>query len=145
MNRADDLAAIRGLVHTYADVISRRTWDDLAGVLHPDVEIELHIGGRDPMAFHGRDAFVSFVAPSVDQFDFFVFQTVNLRVDLDGDDRATGSLHMSELRQRDGEFSQVHGHYADTFRRLDDRWWFTERRYRTLGRTAVPGTPLELF
>ena len=144
MRRADDYVAIRRLLDAYADVVCRREWDELSELFHPDVAITIAKAGGDPIEVTGPESFAAFVGPAMAGFEFFVFQILNARIDFIGEHRATSRMFMSEIRQADGEFSQVYGRYDDTFRRIDGRWWFTERGYQTLARTTRAAITLEI-
>jgi hypothetical protein len=145
MSRADDHVAVRRLLDAYADVVCRRDWDELPELFHPEVAITIAKAGSAPIEVSGPEAFASFVDPAMAGFEFFLFQILNARIDFTGEHRATSRLFMSEIRQSAGEFSQVYGRYDDTFRRIDGRWWFVARHYRTLARTTSASVSLEIF
>jgi len=144
MSRADDHVAIRRLLDAYADVVCRREWDELSDLFHPDVTITIAKAGSAPIEVTGPEAFGEFVGAAMAGFEFFVFQILNARIDFTGEHRATSRMFMTEIRQSDGEFSQVYGRYDDTFRRIDGWWWFVARYYRTLARTTNASFSLEM-
>lgn len=144
-DRTDDHVAIRRLLDAYADVVCRREWDDLAALFDPDVTIAIAKAGGDLIEISGPTEFAAFVGPAMEPYEFFVFQILNARIEFESDDRATSRMFMTEIRQAHGDFSQVYGRYDDTFTRRDGRWWFTDRRYRTLARTATAAGRLDVF
>ncbi len=137
--------AIRRLLDAYADVVCRSEWDELDDLFDPDVSITIAKAGGDHLEVAGTAAFARFVGPAVGAFDFFVFQILNARIEFVAEHRATSRMFMTEIRQVGDTFSQVYGRYDDTFGRIDGRWWFTERRYRTLARTADAAIHLDIF
>ncbi|MGZ4714128.1 MAG: nuclear transport factor 2 family protein [Acidimicrobiia bacterium] len=136
-----DEVAIRALIAAYADVVNRRTWAELAELFLPDAPIELDLRDRPPMRFVGSDAIGEFVGGALEQYPFFEFVALNVRVELrlDGDvDRAGVRTYMCELRQdHAGAPSRAFGVYQDVVGRDPDRprhWRFARRSYRSLGR-----------
>lgn len=134
-----DHAAIDRLGRAYADVVDRRDWPALHALFLPDITIELDLVTAPTRTLVGPDAFAAFVGPAMERFAFFEFVILNSHVDLapDGDpDVATARLFMCELRQAHGELQRkdVFGCYRDTYRRVDGRWWFAHRRYRSMAR-----------
>ena len=98
----------------------------------------------------------AFLDEAVGRFDFFVFAPVNSVIELypGGDrDSATARFWMREDRHTAGSendtpehaaaWSSAHGLYRDTYRRVDGRWWFARRHYRSLARTGPDSTVLE--
>ena len=142
-----DYVAVSRLHHAYADIATRRAWDELDEIFVPEIPVTIDLRDRDPFVFDSRDAFREFVSAAVDRFEFFEFVILNSRVYLEheGDpDAAVARMYMSELRQDHAEqrWSQVYGVYLDRFRRIDRRWWFVARDYSSLAR---PAKDLEAF
>jgi len=134
-----DYVAVNRLQHAYADIATRRAWDELDEIFVPDIPITVDLRDRDPYAFDDCDAFREFVSAAVDRFEFFEFVILNTRVYLNhgGDpDAAMARMYMSELRQDHAEhnWSVVYGVYHDRFRRIDGQWWFVARDYSSLAR-----------
>jgi hypothetical protein len=135
-----DHIGVRRLQNAYADVVSRRAWDELDELFLPDATVSVGVGGQDPLRFTGPREFAGFVAKAVSRFEFFQFVILNTRIFLrhDGDpDAATARMYMSELRQDHaaGRWTLIYGIYHDHYRRIDGRWWFAARTYHTLART----------
>lgn len=136
-----DYIAVSRLHHAYADIATRRAWDELDEIFVPEIPVTVDLRDRDPYEFDSRQAFKDFVSAAVDQFEFFEFVILNSRVYLahGGDaDVAAARMYMSELRQDHAgrRWSAVYGVYHDQFRRIDGRWWFTARNYSSLARPA---------
>ena len=143
---AVDHVEIRRVQDAYADIVSRRRFDELVEVMRPDVVLDLDT--RDVVRqFNGPAAIGGFIHDAILQFEFFQFVILNTRIELrvGGDpDRASGRMYMSELRQtHDGHWSQVYGVYHDRFTRVDDRWWIAHRRYHSLARNNQPAQLFE--
>jgi hypothetical protein len=141
-----DYVAIRRLQNSYADVISRRAYGELHDLFLPaaPVVIELPSGTREVT---GPEEFGRFVEKRIADLAFFQFVILNSVIELsvDGDpDRATGRIHMCELRQggADGRFSVLYGLYRDDYARSDSRWWFAHRVFSPL---AVTERALDVF
>lgn len=146
-----DRLAIQQLQARYADLVARRAWPELADMYVPDMAYELDLGPRGTMQMVGPADAESFLDSAVARFDFFVFVPVNTVIDLypGGDhDAATARLWMREDRHETdvadhaAGWSSAHGLYQDTLRRIDGRWWFAERLYRSLARTGPDSTVL---
>jgi hypothetical protein len=143
----DDLVALTWLQSRYADVISRRAFGELDMLFLPTTTVEVDTVTHDVRRFTGPEPFGAFVETAIARFDHFVFAVLNATVDLDGADSARGRTFMCEIRHEhaSGEWSYAYGLYQDTFTRVDGRWWFATRRYRSMARTgpdaAVFGLP----
>lgn len=135
---AVDEVALRGLVATYADIVNRRTWDEFDALFVPDAPIELDLRDRPVLAFTGAGEIGEFIAGALDQYPFFEFVALNVRVmvRVDGDvDRAHLRTYMCELRQdHDANPSRAFGVYQDDVVRTADGWRFARRRYQSMGR-----------
>lgn len=146
-----DHVGVTRLQQAYADLASRRAWDELGELFLPDARIVIAVGGGDTIECDGPEPFAAFVGPSVDQFDFFEFVILNTRIEtsVGGDpDAAAARMWMCELRQfaDSGRWSVAYGLYQDVYRRVDGRWWFAKRDYRSLARTSLDGPrALETF
>jgi hypothetical protein len=141
MQETIDYIAVNRLQTAYADIATRRAWDELDEIFVADIPISINLRDRDAYEFEDRDAFREFVSAAVDRFEFFEFVILNTRVYLNHEgnpDAAVARMYMSELRQdhADRRWSVVYGVYHDQFHRLDDRWWFVSRNYSSLARPA---------
>ncbi|MFM7063706.1 MAG: nuclear transport factor 2 family protein [Actinomycetes bacterium] len=144
-----DHVAVARLTDAYADVVTRRAWPELATLFLPRCVLHLDTVTAPTRELEGPAAIGAFIGEAVERFSFFEFVVLNRRVELrvDGDaDRATARIFMCELRQDavDGRHTTAYGLYRDTYERVDGRWWFADRRYRSLARTAGAGAGADL-
>jgi hypothetical protein len=145
----DDVFAVQQLQAAYADVVSRRAWTELERLFLPDVTIEVDTVTTPARSFVGPADFIEFVSAACERFDHFQFVVLNSVVDVT-DDTARGRIFMCEIRHHAAEnvWSTAYGLYSDNYRKLDGRWWFAERQYRSLARTGpqegVFGLPADL-
>jgi hypothetical protein len=135
-----DYIAIRRLQDAYADVVTRRAWDELGDLFRPDAEVSVDVRVGEPRVMVGPDGIGTFIDRAIARFERFQFVVLGTVVDLAGADadRATARLYMCELRQSvdDGHESVAYGVYHDDYVRHEGRWWFARRRYHSLARTA---------
>ena len=133
-----DEAALRGLIATYADIVNRRTWREFDALFLPDAPIELDLRDRPQLTFTGPREIGQFIAGALEQYPFFEFVALNVRVMLraGGDfDRAVIRTYMCELRQdHDGNPSRAFGVYQDEAARTSTGWRFAQRHYQSMGR-----------
>ena len=133
------------LQSAYADVVTRRAWDELVDLFVPGAPIVVDTVTRDPIELHGAVELGAFVSGAIERFDFFSFTILNAVSDADpasGDGH--GRIHLCEVRHEAGAgWSRAYGRYEDRYRRTPDRWRIAERRYRSLGReTPEAGTEI---
>lgn len=132
--------AITRLQADYADVVTRRAFDELDALFTPDATVQLDLVTSPSRDFAGAAEFGSFVGGSIERFEFFEFVILNSVVRVSSETSATGRMYMCELRQdaASGGWSNVFGVYHDTYQRdpADDRWRFATRSYQSLARTG---------
>lgn len=145
-SETDDVVALWRLQSRYADVISRRAWPELHELFLPDTTVAIDTVTSPPRSITGPDAFGSFVAASIERFDHFAFVILNTVVELDGPDDGRGRIFMCEIRhdQASDTWQNAHGLYEDRYRRVEGRWRFAHRQYRSLARTGPGGIVLGL-
>ena len=132
-----DYIAIRRLQAAYADIVTRRAWDELAEIFRPDAEVIVDKMDGAPLVLSGPGGVGGFISGAIAHFDFFEFVILNTVIDIDGD-RATARMYIWELRHDPvGGRSNAYGLYRDEYLRADDRWWFAGRRYQSLARTMT--------
>lgn len=135
-----DHVAIGALQAAYGDAVSRRDWPAVVALFAPDAEVTLDLGRGEPRTL-GPAELVAFVEGAVARFDVFLFTVLNRVVtEVDGDD-ARGRVWLAEVRQdHDGVASTAYGLYEDHYVRTADGWRIAGRLYRSLARTAPPGS-----
>jgi hypothetical protein len=136
-----DYVALRRLLETYADVVNRRAWPELAEIFRADATVVVDKRDGSPLQLVGPRAVGTFIGGAIEQYDFFEFVLLNTRIFLAGGgdvDRATARVYINELRhhRETGTWSTAFGLYQDAYVRRDGRWWFAERRYNSLARTG---------
>ena len=148
-SETDDVVALWRLQARYADVVTRRAWSEMHELFRPDTPVHIDTVTAPARITSGPDEFVRFVARSLERFDHFAFVILNSVVDVavDGDpDAAEGRIFMCEIRHETAldMWHNAYGVYSDRYRRVDGRWWFAERRYRSMGRTGPESEVLGL-
>ncbi len=138
-----DYVAVRRLQDAYADIVTRRAWAELGGVMDPDCELALELGDRS-MSITGPEEIGRFIGGQLERFSFFEFVILNTVIDVDpAAGTAAARMYMAELRQdhSDGRRTNAFGVYHDRMARdASGRWRFTVRRYGSYSRTADEGT-----
>lgn len=138
LRAAVDEVAIRGLIAAYADVVDGRTWAEFADLFVADAPVVLDLRDRPPMTFTGPQEIGAFIETALEQYPFFEFVALNVRVLLATEadpDRARVRTYMCELRQdHAGTPSRAYGLYQDDVVRTADGWRFARRRYQSIGR-----------
>lgn len=138
-----DYIALRRLQSAYADVVTRRAWPELEGLFRPEAEVVIDRMDGEPLVLRGPRAVGDFISKAIERFDLFEFVVLNTVIDIQGE-RASARLYMWEARHDPiGGRSDAFGLYRDEHRRIDGRWWFSGRRYQTLGRSL--GAQLSVF
>ena len=136
-----DYLDIRRLQNRYADIVTRREWDELHEIMRPTCTLELDLGD-DSMTFDCPQAIGDFIGDQLTQFSFFEFVILNTVIEVDvAAGTAGGRMYMQELRQNvaDGRRTNAYGVYHDRFERHDGTWWLARRRYASFSRTIAPG------
>lgn len=135
-----DHMAIGALQAAYGDAVTRRDWPAVVALFEPDATVTLDLGRGEPRVL-GPVELVAFVEQALGRFDLFLFTILNRVVlDLDGDE-ASGRVWLAEVRQdHDGVASTAYGRYDDTYHRTGATWRIAGRRYRSVARTAPPGS-----
>lgn len=146
-DESDDVVAIWRLQSRYADVITRRAWPELTQLFRPDTTIHIDTVTADPRTIVGPEAFASSVSAAIERFDHFAFVILNTVVDLGpGPHTARGRIFMCEIRHDSltDTWPTAHGVYQDRYVKVDGRWWFEERHYRSMARQGPDATILGL-
>jgi hypothetical protein len=134
----EDQFLIRDLHSRYADVCSRKAFGDLHDLILPDAQIVLDLRGTS-LSFRGPNEIGTFIAESLEAFDFFQFVIRNSVVTIDDSGEAAGGrLWMSEMRRvKDtGMWSTIFGVYHDQYLKDAGSWMIAGRRYHSLARLS---------
>jgi hypothetical protein len=146
LRSAIDQLAIRNLQAAYGDTVTRRAWDELVSMFLPDCPIRLDLRDGRVIEKIGPQEIGTFIASSIDRFEFFEFALLNAVISLQGD-VASGRLYMWELRQ-DGDthrWTNAFGVYSDEYALVDGRWLFASRQYSSLARTSDDAGGMDVF
>ena len=128
--------AITRLQAAYADVVTRRAWAELDALFVPDASIHIDTVTRAATELRGPRALGEFISAALTRFDFFEFVILNTVVDVVDGETAHGRVYIEEIRHEPeaGAWSHAYGLYKDSYAHSNGRWWFSERRYRSLAR-----------
>ena len=135
----DDVVAIGRLNAAYADVITRRAFAELGELMLPGCSVSLDLVSAPVRELAGPEVLAGMLRSALERFDHFMFVIRNSVVDVDvAAGLAAGRTFISEIRHdRSADvWEETHGMYEDDYLRVDGRWWFTERHYRSLARNA---------
>lgn len=133
--------ALQRLQNRYADVVTRRAWDELADFVRADCPVVVDVR-HTQFEMTGPRELGDFIGRQIERFEMFQFVVLNtvMRIDTHAG-TAAARLYMHEIRQNrsDGRRTDAYGVYHDRLERSDDgRWWFAKRHYRSFARTAEP-------
>ena len=134
----EDQFLIRDLHSRYADVCSRKAFGDVHELILPDAYFVLDLRVTS-LAFRGPYEIGTFIAESLEAFDFFQFVVRNSVVTIDDSGEAAGGrLWMSEMRRvKDtGMWSTIFGVYHDQYLKDAGSWMIAGRRYHSLARLS---------
>jgi hypothetical protein len=132
----EDRLAIRELLETYADAVTRRDAGDWGETWAPDAEWSLpdypEIGTTK-----GREAIVAMWIEAMRAYPGIMFEAWPGSIEVDGD-RATMRSYTSEVYDQDGVTMRDRGVYEDTCIRIEGRWYFASRSFRNIHRQHAP-------
>jgi hypothetical protein len=137
--------AITRLHHTYADIVTRRAWDELESIATKDARISYDMHAGDPIELVGGAALANFGRQVTERFSFYQYIPLNTVVEATGEATARGRFYSLEIAQdrSSEELTHFYGLYHDDYAYCDDRWVFASRDYQTLARQR--GDQLESF
>lgn len=132
----EDRLAIRELLETYADAVTRRdaeawgaTWAEDAQWSLPDYP---QIGTTV-----GRDAIVAMWIEAMKAFPGIMFEAWPGSIEVEGDHAVVRS-YTAEVYDQDGITVRDRGLYHDLCVKLDGRWLFKSRTFRNIHRQHAP-------
>jgi ketosteroid isomerase-like protein len=133
---AEDRLAIRELLETYADAVTRRdaaawgdTWAEDAEWSLPDYP---EIGTTK-----GRAAIVAMWVEAMKAYPGIMFEAWPGSIEVTGD-RATMRSYTAEVYDQDTVTLRDRGVYEDTCVKVDGRWVFASRSFRNIHRQQGP-------
>jgi ketosteroid isomerase-like protein len=132
----EDRLAIRELLETYADAVTRRdpeawgaTWAEDAEWSLPDYP---ELGTT-----RGRPAIVAMWIEAMKAYPGIMFEAWPGTIEIEGD-RAVMRSYTSEVYDQDGVTMRDRGVYEDTCVKIDGRWLFASRSFRNIHRQHAP-------
>ncbi|MGF7155350.1 nuclear transport factor 2 family protein [Novosphingobium gossypii] len=132
----EDRLAIRELLETYADAVTRRDAEAWGATWAPDAEWSLpdypELGTT-----HGRPAIVAMWIEAMKAYPGIMFEAWPGSIEIDGD-RAVMRSYTSEVYDHDGVTMRDRGVYEDTCVKVDGRWLFKSRSFRNIHRQHAP-------
>ncbi len=133
---AEDRLAIRELLDTYADAVTRRdadgwgaTWAEDAAWSLPDYP---EIGTTN-----GRTAIVAMWIEAMKAYPDIMFEAWPGSIDVDGN-RAVMRSYTSEVYDQGGITMRDRGVYEDVCVKVDGQWRFASRSFRNIHRQHAP-------
>lgn len=133
---AEDRLAIRELLETYADAVTRSdaaawgaTWAEDGEWALPDYP--------DLGVTKGRAAIVAMWVEAMKAYPGIMFEAWPGSIEIDGA-RATVRSYTAEVYDQDGVTKRDRGEYLDICVKQDGRWLFQSRTFRNLHRQHAP-------
>ncbi|MFK4874797.1 nuclear transport factor 2 family protein [Novosphingobium sp. ZW T3_23] len=128
----EDRLAIRELLETYADAVTRRDAEAWGATWAEDAEWSLpdypELGTT-----RGRPAIVAMWIEAMKAYPGIMFEAWPGSIEVSGDS-ATMRSYTSEVYDHDGVTKRDRGVYEDTCVRVDGRWLFQSRSFRNIHR-----------
>lgn len=132
----EDRLAIRELLETYADAVTRRDADTWGATWAEDAEWSLpdypELGTT-----RGRLAIVAMWVEAMKAYPGILFEAWPGSIEVSGES-ATMRSYTSEVYDRDGVTMRDRGVYEDTCVKMDGRWLFKSRSFRNIHRQHAP-------
>lgn len=142
-------AAVRHVVESYADAVTRRDEATYSSLYAPDAVWT--IGPPVDQQVKGRDAIIARVSARISKLDFFVFIVSNVVISVQDDIAHCRSTVHEIGRATDGSdpglphAQNVYALYDDELRRDGNRWLFTARKFTFLYRDTTEVPPGQSF
>lgn len=129
---AEDRLAIRELLETYADAVTRNDADAWGATWAEDAEWSLpdypELGTTT-----GRPAIVTMWIAAMKNYPGIMFEAWPGSIAIDGD-RAVMRSYTSEVYDQEGATKRDRGVYEDVCVKIDGRWLFKSRSFRNIHR-----------
>jgi hypothetical protein len=142
---SEDYLAIMRLQRAYADVSTRRAWDEVPSLATPDALFSFDTQSGNVFEIEGPVAFGEFGAKMTGGFTFYEYIPLNFVVTIGSDGTASGRTYSLEVVEdaATGEWIEFYGVYQDEYTLFEGEWRFARRHYHTYGRRT--GGRLEAF
>lgn len=132
----EDRLAIRELLETYADAVTRRDAQAWGNTWAQDAEWSLpdypQLGTTK-----GRDAIVTMWVEAMKAYPGIMFEAWPGSIEVNGDSAVMRS-YTSEVYDQDGVTMRDRGIYEDTCVKEDGKWLFKSRSFRNIHRQHAP-------
>jgi hypothetical protein len=122
LDRIEARLAIAQLPIRYALAVDARDLDAWVACFRPDVDMGRH--GT------GREALRRYIEPRVRRFYRSIHQICGHRIELTGDDTATGAVYCRAEHEAGDRWIVMAICYFDDYARVDGEWYFSRRRER---------------
>lgn len=129
------LAIVR-LQRSYADIATRRAWNEAASLATPDARFTFDTHSGTAFEVEGAVAFGEFGAKMTERFTFYEYIPLNFVVTVGTDGTARGRCYSLEVAEdgETGDWIEFYGVYEDQYALFEGTWRFARRHYRTYGR-----------
>ncbi|MDT0575977.1 nuclear transport factor 2 family protein [Croceicoccus sp. F390] len=128
----EDRVAIRELIDTYADAVTRNDADQWASTWASDAYWTMPDYPEFPPQT-GRDNIVAMWTTAMAQYPGMIFQAYCGSIEVDAD-TADVRAYTSEVYQQDGVTRRDRGEYTDRCVKIDGQWYFQRRSFRNIHR-----------
>jgi uncharacterized protein (TIGR02246 family) len=133
---AEDRLAIRELLETYADAVTRCDADDWAATWAEDAQWSLpdypELGTTQ-----GRPAIRAMWVEAMKSYPGIMFEAWPGSIEVNGDTAKVRS-YTAEVYDQNGQTHRDRGQYDDTLVKIDGRWLFQSRSFRNIHRQIQP-------
>jgi ketosteroid isomerase-like protein len=133
---AEDRLAIRELLETYADAVTRCDANDWGACWAEDGEWEMPDYPEFPPQ-KGKVAIVGLWIEAMKGYPGIMFEAWPGSIEVNGD-RAIMRSYTSEVYDQDGVTMRDRGRYEDVCVKVDGKWHFASRTFRNIHRQHAP-------
>lgn len=132
LTRLLDLEAIRTLKHRYIRFMTQSRWDELAGILTPDVKTAYSDG---KYSFGDRDTLIAFLRGSHDRSRAHIlgyWHVTMPEIEFVSGTEATGiwAMYHFFLDKSAERQEEMFAYYEDVYRKVDGQWKIASTGYR---------------
>ncbi len=127
--------AIRDLWDAYSDAVCQNDADRWGALWAEDSAWHMP-DFPEYGSIEGKQAIVDMWVNAMQDYPGIIFTTTAGSIEIDGD-TASGTCYTSEVFDKDGQCHRHRGYYVDEFVRIDGRWYFKSRSFRTIHKHEV--------